>query len=66
MLANAQPAPLDNLVLYLTAFSAAFLAALWLSLVFWAMRRPRYLHMAVTLAIYGYHFRKVFSSGKLA
>lgn len=41
MLENAQSAPIDNLVLYLTAISAAFLAALWLSLVFWARRDMR-------------------------
>jgi radical SAM superfamily enzyme YgiQ (UPF0313 family) len=28
-------------------------------LMFWAMRRPRYLHLAVTLSIYGYHFREI-------
>ena len=41
MPASAQPAPFDNLVLYLTAFSAAFLTALWLSLVFWTLRDIR-------------------------
>jgi hypothetical protein len=35
-------------------------------LVFWSMRNPRYLHMAVTLSIFGFHFRKVFSAGKIA
>jgi radical SAM superfamily enzyme YgiQ (UPF0313 family) len=29
-------------------------------LIFWAMRRPRYLHLAVTLAICGFHFRTTF------
>jgi hypothetical protein len=28
-------------------------------LIFWTMRRPQYLHLAVTLSICGYHFRKV-------
>lgn len=41
MPASAQPVPLDNLFLYLTALSAAFLTALWLSLVFWARRDIR-------------------------
>ena len=31
-------------------------------LIFWSVRRPRYLHLAVTLAICGFHFRKVFES----
>lgn len=38
---SAQPVPLDNIILYLTAFSAAFLTALWLSLVFWTRRDIR-------------------------
>ena len=29
-------------------------------LVFWALRRPQYLHLAVTLAICGFHFRTMF------
>ncbi|HUU15739.1 MAG TPA: DUF4070 domain-containing protein [Sedimentisphaerales bacterium] len=29
-------------------------------LIFWSVRRPRYFHLAVTLAIYGFHFRKMF------
>jgi hypothetical protein len=29
-------------------------------LIFWSARRPRYFHLAVTLAIYGFHFRKMF------
>ena len=29
-------------------------------LIFWALRRPRYLHLAVTLAICGFHFRVIF------
>jgi len=29
-------------------------------LILWSMRSPRYFHLAVTLAIYGFHFRKVF------
>jgi radical SAM superfamily enzyme YgiQ (UPF0313 family) len=29
-------------------------------LVFWSLRRPRYLHLAVTLAICGFHFRTMF------
>jgi len=41
MLASAQPAPLDNIILYITAFSAAFITALWLSMVFWARRDIR-------------------------
>lgn len=28
-------------------------------LMFWSMRRPRYLRLAVTLSIYGYHFREI-------
>lgn len=28
----------------------------------WTMLRPRYLHLAVTLSIYGYHFRKVIAA----
>ncbi|MBN1806396.1 MAG: DUF4070 domain-containing protein [Sedimentisphaerales bacterium] len=31
-------------------------------LIFWSLRSPRYFHMAVTLAIYGFHFRKLFES----
>jgi hypothetical protein len=31
-------------------------------LVFWALRRPQYLHLAITLAICGFHFRTVFGS----
>jgi len=30
-------------------------------LLFWAIRRPQYLHTAVTFIIHGFHFRKVFS-----
>lgn len=30
-------------------------------LFFWTMCRPKYFHMAVTLTIYGFHFRKVFN-----
>ena len=41
MPASTQAAPVDNLFLYLAAFSAAFLTALWLSLVFWARRDIR-------------------------
>jgi len=29
-------------------------------LIFWSLRRPRYLHLAVTLAICGFHFRTMF------
>jgi radical SAM superfamily enzyme YgiQ (UPF0313 family) len=29
-------------------------------LIFWSLRRPRYLHLAVTLAICGFHFRRIF------
>ncbi len=29
-------------------------------LIFWSLRRPRYFHLAVTLAIYGFHFRTMF------
>jgi radical SAM superfamily enzyme YgiQ (UPF0313 family) len=29
-------------------------------LIFWSLRRPRYLHLAVTLAICGFHFRTIF------
>lgn len=35
---NFDPASLRNVLLILTAWGAAFLAALWLSLVFWAYR----------------------------
>ncbi len=31
-------------------------------LIFWTLRRPRYFPMAVTLLIYGFHFRKVFKN----
>jgi radical SAM superfamily enzyme YgiQ (UPF0313 family) len=31
-------------------------------LIFWSLRRPRYLHLAVTLAIYGFHFRTMFAA----
>ena len=31
-------------------------------LIFWSLRSPRYFHMAVTLAIYGFHFRRLFES----
>ena len=31
-------------------------------LIFWALRRPRHLPLAVTLAIYGFHFRKTFAA----
>lgn len=31
-------------------------------LVFWSLRRPRYFHLAVAFAIYGFHFRKTFES----
>jgi radical SAM superfamily enzyme YgiQ (UPF0313 family) len=30
-------------------------------LIFWSLRRPQYFHMAMTLIIYGFHFRKVFN-----
>jgi radical SAM superfamily enzyme YgiQ (UPF0313 family) len=29
-------------------------------LIFWSLRRPRHLHLAITLAIHGYHFRTMF------
>jgi len=29
-------------------------------LILWSLRRPQYFHLAVTLAIYGFHFRKIF------
>jgi radical SAM superfamily enzyme YgiQ (UPF0313 family) len=29
-------------------------------LIFWSLRRPRYFHLAVTLAICGFHFRTIF------
>jgi RNA polymerase subunit RPABC4/transcription elongation factor Spt4 len=38
---NLDPATLSNLVLVLTAFAAAFIAALWLSLIFWTYRDIR-------------------------
>ncbi|MGD8814717.1 MAG: zinc ribbon domain-containing protein [Anaerolineales bacterium] len=41
MSASLQAFQLDTLLLYLTAFSAAFLTALWFSLVFWAYRDIR-------------------------
>ena len=28
-------------------------------LIWWALRRPQYLQMAVTFSLYGYHFRKI-------
>lgn len=31
-------------------------------LVLWSLQKKRYLHMAVTLSIYGYHFRKIFDA----
>ncbi len=31
-------------------------------LIFWSLRRPRYLQLAVTLAIYGFHFRTMFAT----
>ncbi len=31
-------------------------------LIFWSLRRPRYFHLAVTLAICGFHFRSIFES----
>jgi radical SAM superfamily enzyme YgiQ (UPF0313 family) len=31
-------------------------------LIFWSLRRPQYLHLAVTLAICGFHFRSIFES----
>jgi radical SAM superfamily enzyme YgiQ (UPF0313 family) len=30
-------------------------------LIFWSLRRPRYFHLAVTLAIHGFHFRTMFA-----
>jgi hypothetical protein len=35
--------------------------AYW-KLIFWSLRSPRYLHLAVTLAICGFHFRTMFES----
>ena len=29
-------------------------------LIFWSVKRPKYFHLSVTLAIYGFHFRKMF------
>ncbi len=52
----------------------AFIKSIWLlgivnrgrlyywKLMFWAMRRPQYFATAVTLIIYGFHFRKVFDT----
>ena len=31
-------------------------------LILWSLRRPRYFHLSVTLAIYGFHFRSMFQS----
>ena len=31
-------------------------------LIFWSLKRPQYLHLAVTLAICGLHFRSIFES----
>ncbi|MHC4735898.1 MAG: B12-binding domain-containing radical SAM protein [Planctomycetota bacterium] len=31
-------------------------------LILWSLRRPRYFHLAVTLTIYGFHFRSMFQS----
>jgi radical SAM superfamily enzyme YgiQ (UPF0313 family) len=51
----------------------AFLKSIWLlgilnkgrfyywKLIFWSLRRPQYFHIAVTLLIYGFHYRKVFN-----
>jgi len=56
----------------------AFLKSIWLlgilnkgriyywKLIFWSLRRPQYFHMAVTLTIYGFHFRKVFNTCAVA
>ncbi len=52
----------------------AFLKSVWLlgivgkgrfyywKLIFWSLRNPRYFHLAVTLAIYGFHYRRIFDS----
>ena len=52
----------------------AFIKSVWLlgivnrgrfyywKLIFWSMCRPKYFPIAVTLIIYGFHFRKVFNS----
>jgi hypothetical protein len=56
----------------------AFIKSVWLlgivnkgrlyywKLIFWSLRRPQYFHIAVSLFIYGFHFRKVFeTSGRI-
>jgi radical SAM superfamily enzyme YgiQ (UPF0313 family) len=52
----------------------AFLKSVWLlgiigkgrfyywKLIFWSLRNPRCFHLAVTLAIYGFHYRSIFES----
>jgi radical SAM superfamily enzyme YgiQ (UPF0313 family) len=52
----------------------AFIKSIWLlgianrgmlyywRIIFWSLRHPRYFNVAVTLLIYGFHFRKVFDS----
>ena len=58
MSASTQLLQLDTMLLYLTAFSAAFLTALWLSLVFWAYRdirsraQGRLLHVLATAIVF--------------
>jgi len=52
----------------------AFIKSVWLlgivgkgrfyywKLIFWSLRNPRCFHLAVTLAIYGFHYRRIFES----
>jgi radical SAM superfamily enzyme YgiQ (UPF0313 family) len=52
----------------------AFLKSVWLlgivgkgrfyywKLIFWSLRNPRCFHLAVTLAIYGFHYRRIFEA----
>jgi radical SAM superfamily enzyme YgiQ (UPF0313 family) len=35
-------------------------------LLFWGLRHPRNLHLAITMAIYGFHFRRVFGVDGIA
>jgi radical SAM superfamily enzyme YgiQ (UPF0313 family) len=53
---------------------AAFLKSIWRigiigkgriyywKLIFWSLRHPQHFYLAVTLAIYGFHFRKIFEN----
>jgi radical SAM superfamily enzyme YgiQ (UPF0313 family) len=72
-LKNYKPLGKTNIKIHLCDL-AAFIKSIWRigiidkgriyywKLIFWAIRRPRHFHLAVTLAIYGFHFRKMFES----